>query len=59
MRADLFRLAYLAVRGGLYADADDRCRHSLREWLAPGIVCCCCKRMLGCGLDMHRCCQLQ
>ncbi|NBS98303.1 MAG: hypothetical protein EBT08_19475, partial [Betaproteobacteria bacterium] len=26
MRSDLFRLAYLAVCGGIYADADDRCR---------------------------------
>ena len=24
-RADLIRLAYLAVKGGIYADADDRC----------------------------------
>ncbi|MGC2780565.1 MAG: tetratricopeptide repeat protein, partial [Bradyrhizobium sp.] len=24
-KADLFRLAYLAARGGIYADADDRC----------------------------------
>jgi tetratricopeptide (TPR) repeat protein len=36
MRSDLFRLAYLAVKGGLYADADDGCRHDIRDWLKPG-----------------------
>ena len=29
-KADLFRLAYLAAEGGIYADADDRCHASLR-----------------------------
>ena len=28
-KADLFRLAYLLVHGGIYVDADDRCRASL------------------------------
>ena len=28
-KADLFRLAYLSVEGGCYADADDRCLHPL------------------------------
>ncbi len=32
-QADLFRLAYLAVEGGYYADADDVCRLPLRQWL--------------------------
>ena len=36
MRADLLRLAYLAMHGGLYADADDLCRHDLSDWLQPG-----------------------
>jgi len=29
MRADLFRLIYLGIHGGIYADADDLCRHNL------------------------------
>ncbi|MCX5930764.1 MAG: glycosyltransferase [Cyanobacteria bacterium] len=28
LQADLFRLAYLFHHGGIYADADDRCRKS-------------------------------
>jgi hypothetical protein len=36
MRSDIFRLAYLAVRGGVYVDADDLCRHDLGPILTPG-----------------------
>ncbi|KQT61271.1 MULTISPECIES: tetratricopeptide repeat protein [unclassified Aureimonas] len=36
MKADLFRLALLARHGGLYADADDRCRRSLAPLLCAG-----------------------
>jgi len=36
MRSDIFRLAYLAVRGGVYVDADDLCRHDIGPILAPG-----------------------
>lgn len=32
-KADLFRLAYLAARGGVYADADDRCETPLSNIL--------------------------
>ncbi len=32
-KADLFRLAWLAVAGGIYADADDRCTASLHPLL--------------------------
>jgi mannosyltransferase OCH1-like enzyme len=32
-RADLIRLAYLAVHGGFYADADDRCRAPLGSYV--------------------------
>jgi mannosyltransferase OCH1-like enzyme/predicted Zn-dependent protease len=32
MRADVFRLAYLAIHGGVYADADDLCRHPIGDW---------------------------
>ena len=32
MRADIFRLAYLAIHGGVYADADDLCRYSIADW---------------------------
>lgn len=35
MRADIFRLAYLAVEGGIYADADDVCRRSIGDLLFP------------------------
>ena len=34
-KADLFRLAWLAARGGIYADADDRCLAPLDEWIDP------------------------
>lgn len=37
MKADLFRLAYLYARGGIYADADDKCRHSIEPWLTNGL----------------------
>jgi tetratricopeptide (TPR) repeat protein len=32
-RADIFRLAYLSVEGGYYADADDRCLVPLDTWV--------------------------
>ena len=35
-RADLFRLALLALYGGVYADADDRCLRPLDEFLPEG-----------------------
>ncbi|MBB5372747.1 tetratricopeptide repeat protein [Acidocella aromatica] len=35
-RADLFRLALLALHGGVYADADDRCLRPLDEFLPEG-----------------------
>lgn len=35
MRADIFRLAYLCVKGGIYIDADDRCTNALSELLEP------------------------
>jgi mannosyltransferase OCH1-like enzyme/thioredoxin-like negative regulator of GroEL len=34
-KADLFRLAYLAARGGIYADADDRCLAPLDSFVRP------------------------
>lgn len=37
LQADLFRLAYLFHHGGIYADADDRCRKSLAPLLGEGI----------------------
>jgi mannosyltransferase OCH1-like enzyme/Tfp pilus assembly protein PilF len=36
MRADIFRLAYLKQCGGIYADADDLCRHSIDSWFDVG-----------------------
>ncbi|KQT48895.1 hypothetical protein ASG43_08625 [Aureimonas sp. Leaf454] len=36
MKADLFRLALLAERGGLYVDADDRCLKSLSPAMSSG-----------------------
>jgi mannosyltransferase OCH1-like enzyme len=36
MRADLFRLAWLYRRGGIYVDADDRCHGSLLPLLPAG-----------------------
>ena len=36
MRADIFRLAYLYHKGGVYIDADDRCTHSLDKLVEPG-----------------------
>jgi len=36
MRSDIFRLAYLAVSGGVYVDADDLCRHDIEQLLSPG-----------------------
>jgi tetratricopeptide (TPR) repeat protein len=32
-KADIFRLAYLTVKGGIYADADDRCLRPLDDLL--------------------------
>jgi tetratricopeptide (TPR) repeat protein len=37
MRSDIFRLVWLWVQGGVYADADDLCRRSIAPWLAPGL----------------------
>jgi tetratricopeptide (TPR) repeat protein len=34
-KADLFRLAYLAVEGGFYADADDRCIAPIETIVSP------------------------
>lgn len=34
--SDLFHLVYLHVHGGIYADADDRCRHALLPLLKDG-----------------------
>ncbi|MBR0756432.1 tetratricopeptide repeat protein [Bradyrhizobium jicamae] len=34
-KADLFRLAYLAARGGIYADADDRCLVGFDSYFDP------------------------
>ena len=36
LRADLFRLAYLYTRGGIYADSDDQCKRSLEPLLHEG-----------------------
>ena len=36
MRADIFRLVFLSVSGGVYVDADDLCRHDIGKLLAPG-----------------------
>ena len=35
-KADLFRLAYLFVAGGIYADMDDRCRAPIGGLIPPG-----------------------
>src|SRR6185437_9382700 len=35
-KADLFRLAWLYVVGGVYADMDDRCRAPVTRILPPG-----------------------
>jgi Flp pilus assembly protein TadD len=35
MKADLFRVAYLFVEGGCYADADDRCLRPIGELVPP------------------------
>lgn len=37
LRAGLFQLAYLSLRGGVTANLNARCRHSLEGWLSPGI----------------------
>ena len=37
LQSDLFRLAWLVERGGIYADADDRCRFSLEPLFAGGV----------------------
>ena len=37
MRADVFRLAFLYIQGGIYADVDDLCRHGIDDWLEPGV----------------------
>ena len=34
-RADLIRLAYLAAKGGVYLDADDRCIAALGSFVSP------------------------
>ena len=35
-RADLFRMAFLYTHGGIYIDADDRCRGPLNQLMKPG-----------------------
>ena len=35
-KADIFRLAYLLVKGGYYVDADDRCLAPLNSWVPAG-----------------------
>jgi tetratricopeptide (TPR) repeat protein len=35
-KADLFRLGFLAVNGGVYVDCDDRCLTPLDRWLPRG-----------------------
>ncbi len=37
LQSDLFRLAWLVERGGIYADADDRCQFSLERLFAGGV----------------------
>jgi mannosyltransferase OCH1-like enzyme len=34
-KADIFRLAYLVAKGGIYVDADDRCLKPLNSFLSP------------------------
>ncbi|CCD91743.1 hypothetical protein BRAO375_1700014 [Bradyrhizobium sp. ORS 375] len=34
-KADIFRLAYLATHGGIYADADDRCLAPIDTFVSP------------------------
>jgi mannosyltransferase OCH1-like enzyme len=36
MRSELIRIPYLYVKGGVYADADDMCRHPIAPWLEEG-----------------------
>lgn len=36
MKADLFRLLYLSIHGGIYADADDLCRHNIQPLIKAG-----------------------
>ncbi|MGB7565892.1 MAG: tetratricopeptide repeat protein [Prochlorococcaceae cyanobacterium] len=37
IKSDLFSLAYLFKNGGIYADAGNRCRHSLKPLLSEGV----------------------
>jgi mannosyltransferase OCH1-like enzyme/Tfp pilus assembly protein PilF len=37
-KADIFRLAYLVARGGIYADADDRCLAPIDSFLRPDVT---------------------
>ena len=37
MQADFFRLAYLNIRGGFYADADDKCIRPLEKLLRKDV----------------------
>lgn len=37
LRADLLRLAWLHLEGGVVTSLNTRCRHSLNPWLCPGI----------------------
>jgi tetratricopeptide (TPR) repeat protein len=37
-KADLFRLACLVARGGIYADADDKCLSPIESFVLPGMT---------------------